>query len=353
MHQTVHEAFAEACDQRPDHPFIVVPAAPERPYLPRGETFSYRQVQQQVRALEDAYSAAGFGLGHRVALLLENRPAHFLHLLALNALGASIVPINPDYRADEIGYLLEHSGADLVVALEPRVPSLREIAAHSTKSPAVVPAESLPGPLPSARSRANAGRPDRSTEAALLYTSGTTARPKGCVLSNDYHFAVGETYLNYGGLATLRAGAERAYNPLPLFHMNAGIFSFMGMLLSGGCVIVPDRFHPSRFWSELAQTGATIVHYLGVIPPILLKRAPAPEDRAHRVRFGVGAGIEPELHDAFEHRFGFPLLELWGMTETGGGFMAATEPRETHTRAFGRPDRDMLARVIDEQGQEV
>ena len=66
------------------------------------------------------YRAAGYGHGHRVAMLLENRPEHFLHKLALNTLGASCVPINPDYRADEIAYLLEHAEVDLALVVADR-----------------------------------------------------------------------------------------------------------------------------------------------------------------------------------------------------------------------------------------
>ena len=350
---TVHEAFEASARRWPDQPMMMVPASPERDYLPDGLTLSYREAAERVAALRALYAQAGYGHGHRVAMLLENRPDHFLHFLALNALGASIVPINPDYRADEILYLLDHSEAELVVTIASRTRDLGEVARHAAKTPPVACVEPLPAQLPPARCAAMPGRPGRAAEAALLYTSGTTARPKGCMLSNDYHFAVGETYLNYGAMASIREARERTYNPLPLFHMNAGIFSFMGMMLSGNCVVMPDRFHPRTFWSELVETGTTIVHYLGVIPPILLKQPAHPDERRHGVRFAVGAGVEPQLHAAFEQRFGFPLLELWGMTETGGGFIAAEEPRHVDTRAFGRPTGDMLARVVDDQDREL
>lgn len=351
--QTVHDAFQASAARWPDQPMMIVPRAPARAYLPDGLTLSYREAAERVESLRALYSAAGYGLGHRVAMLLENRPDHFLHFLALNALGASIVPVNPDFRPDEVLYLLDHSEAQLVVSIASRVDGLRAVAGQAAHRPPVVSVEPLPAALPAPRSPAAAGTPGRDTEAALLYTSGTTARPKGCMLSNDYHFAVGETYLGYGDLARIREAQERTYNPLPLFHMNAGIFSFMGMMLSGNAVVMPDRFHPGSFWSELVETGATIFHYLGVIPPILLNQPPGPDERRHRIRFAVGAGVEPQLHQAFEERFGFPLLELWGMTETGGGFIAASEPRHIDTRAFGRPDRDVLARVVDDQDREV
>ena len=177
------------------------------------------------------------------------------------------------------------------------------------------------------------------------------------MIPNEYYDVVGRLYTEAGGLAALREGCERIYNPLPLYHMNAGVFSFMGAIRVGGCSILPDRFHPGSWWRELADSRATVAHYLGIIPAMLMKAPAAPEDRSHRLRFMIGAGVEPELHAPFEQRFGVPLIEVWGMTETGGGFVASHEPRMTDTRAMGRPlgrDRlDMEVRVVDRDGRDV
>jgi crotonobetaine/carnitine-CoA ligase len=78
-----------------------------------------------------------------------------------------------------------------------------------------------------------------------------------------------------------------------------------------------------------------------------------PEEKAHRLKAGLGAGVEPQLHEAFERRFGFPLVEVWGMTETGRIFSDCHEPRAIHTRAFGRPHGGFQARVVDDHDQEV
>jgi crotonobetaine/carnitine-CoA ligase len=90
-----------------------------------------------------------------------------------------------------------------------------------------------------------------------------------------------------------------------------------------------------------------------VVPPLLLNQPVVPDERQHRVKFGVGAGVEPELHEAFEKRFGFPLLEAWGMTETGRVTLVNREPRMIHTRAFGRPFGGLEAKVVDDDDREV
>ena len=86
---------------------------------------------------------------------------------------------------------------------------------------------------------------------------------------------------------------------------------------------------------------------------MLLNQPPGPADRDHKVRFGIGAGIEPQLHRVFEERFGFPMIEVWGMTETGRITGDCHEPRMIGTRAFGRPFAGLEARVVDDRDTDV
>ena len=152
---------------------------------------------------------------------------------------------------------------------------------------------------------------------------------------------------------TLEDGCERLLNPLPLHHANALAIGSMAMLSAAGCIVMADRFHPRSWWADVAASEATIIHYLGIMPPLLLGLPQAPEERAHAVRFGAGAGIDPRHHRAFEERFGFPLIEGWGMTEVAMPTWASVEPRRIETRAFGRPLSGCEVRVVDDDGREV
>ena len=353
MSRTVFEAFRTTAGGSPGNAFVCVPPAPGRAYHPAGVERTYGEVEARVRALRDRYAAAGYGHGHRVALLLENRPEFFDHYLALNALGCSIVPINPDYRHDEMLYQMDHSEADLAVVIASRVEDFARVARERAKPLPVVDADALAPTLPSPSAAAHPGRPGLGTECSLLYTSGTTGKPKGCVLTNFYYLNAGAWYRDLGGRLAIRPGRERFYNPLPLFHMNHQAVTATCAILTANCLVMPERFSPSRWWPEIATAGATIVHYLGVVPPLLLNQPPSPHDRAHAVRFGLGAGVEPGLHPLFEERFGFPLVEVWGMTETGRVFADCHEPRQTTTRAFGRPIGHFEARVVDDHDREV
>jgi acyl-CoA synthetase (AMP-forming)/AMP-acid ligase II len=299
---TVFSAFERTAAAHAEKPFLEV--------LPQRIRFTYGEALERITDVAARYRARGYGPGHRVALLLENRPDFLLQFLALNAIGASVVPLNPDYREAELRYVLEHSEAGLVVTKE------------------LLEREFEPPP---------ASKSCGAEECALLYTSGTTGKPKGCLLSDSYFLNLGQRYLDEGGLCAVREGEDRLITPLPLFHMNALAVSSTAMILTGGCVVQLDRFHPRTWWREVAESRATIVHYLGVMPAVLLTFPEDKYDRAHRVRFGYGANANPKDHAAFEERFGFPLIEAWAMTETGGGALiaASREPRHVGTRCIG------------------
>jgi crotonobetaine/carnitine-CoA ligase len=125
------------------------------------------------------------------------------------------------------------------------------------------------------------------------------------------------------------------------------------MVLTGNCQIQTDRFQPTRWWLEVRESKATIIHYLGVVIPMLLNQPASDADTNHQVRFGFGAGVEPQLHAVFEQRFGFPLLELWGMTEIVRALVDNMAPRQVGTRAFGRAVPGLEARVVDDADHPV
>lgn len=370
---TVYQAFRRIAAANPQRPFLqILPEVAARYGIAPVE-LSYGRALEAVEAIAARIGAAGYGHGHRAGLLLENRPSFFLTWLALNALGVSVVPINGELRAAELDYLVEHSGLCLAIVLPARVADIGAAAARTGCEVCVVAslddepdaglAPSGPGSAPrglSALTRAPSapplrGAPGVDTECGLLYTSGTTGRPKGCVLPNAYYLIAGEWYLAAGGLCAIRHGEDRLLTPLPMTHMNAMAYSTMAMVLSAGCVVPLDRFHPAGWWDAVRDSRATIVHYLGVMPAMLLGAPASPADRDHRVRFGFGAGVDRRHQAAFEARFGFPLLEAWAMTETGAGavVIANHEPRHVGQSCFGRAAPALELRLVDESGADV
>jgi acyl-CoA synthetase (AMP-forming)/AMP-acid ligase II len=348
-YQSPFDAFAAAAQKTPDAPFLIAPASAELGYAPQGFRIGYGAFNADVDRLRAEYAAAGYGRGARVALLLENRPAFFLHWLALNALGVSIVPINPDLRPDELSFQMDLSRADLLVATPDRIDLAKGAALGRAR---LIDSESR---VPSCQTDVTAQDGELNSECALLFTSGSTGKPKGCMLSNRYFLQVADWYLGQGGVAALHAGREVNLTPLPMFHMNALGCSAVGMMLTGGAVVPLDRFHASRWWRSVADSGATIVHCLGVIPAILLQLPASEADRRHAVRFAFAPGVDVRHRAIFEERYGIPIVDAWAMTETGGAAATTTarEPAGYGARCIGRPSADMEFRLVDDHNNDV
>src|SRR5437763_8354661 len=236
---TVFDAFLTTAEVAPGRPFLCAPPAPGRAYHPAGVEFTYAQTKERVLRLLECYHAAGYGHGHRVALLLDNRPEFFFHYLALNSLGCGIVPINPDYRHDETLYQMDHSEADLAVAIASRVADLDAVARERLKPLPSVTVTTMPARLPKPGPVPRAGGPSLDTECGLLYTSGTTGRPKGCGRTSLYYLNAGAWYRDLGGRVTFERGRDRILNPLPLFHMNCQAVTAAGALLTADGLTPP------------------------------------------------------------------------------------------------------------------
>ena len=353
-HKSVHAAFMDSCERFAQRPFLKIVSDTAQRYGIEAGEFTYAESAAQVQQLIQVYQQANLGHGHRVALLLENRPEMFFHWLALNHLGVSVVPLNPDWREEELQYVLGHAEVVLVVCLSQRVDEVRKTVAQHDLPCQVVDLDNLSLPAVS-DAPFTAESIGQRTECALLYTSGTTGRPKGCILSNEYFLWNGVWYAELGGYCELKPGEDVLVTPLPMYHMNAMSSSTMGMLMSGSCIVPLDRFHPSTWWQSVREADATIVHYLGVMPAILMSMPEQDKDRSHNIRFGFGAGAGAAHHEPFEQRFGFPLVEGWAMTETGvgGAIMAVSEPRYPGQACFGIPPDYLEIRIVGDDGQEV
>ncbi len=183
MPDTVYDAFQRTAQTWPARDMLCVMPSTAQKYGIEAGALSYRAAQEHVQRYAQAFKGAGYTSGMRVAVLLENRPDFFLVWLAMNSLGLSVVPINPDLRRAELEYLLSHSEPALVIAIASRHLDLRQaIDRLSFDLPLVKECCDLPPP----RDGASVAEPKsgQAQEAAVLYTSGTTGNPKGCMHSH-------------------------------------------------------------------------------------------------------------------------------------------------------------------------
>ena len=347
---TLWLAVADTAGARGALPCLGIPPRTHRDYDPEGLLWTYAEVAERVGRLIDRYAAAGFGHGHRVALVLENRPEFMLHFLALNALGCWVVPLNPEFRHDDLTYVLGHAEVDLIVALPQHMAAMRGAVAAIGRRVAIASVATFAEALDRVARPSRSTPPGRDSESVLMYTSGTTGMPKGCIISNEYFFFAAERYLALGGTARIEHGGERLYNPLPLFYANGLAIANPAMILSRNCMIFPDRFHPASWWSDLVATEATMIHYLGIIPPVLMARPQEPDEKKHKVRFGLGAGVDPALRIGFEKRFGMTLVEIYGMSEIGICSADVSAERDGKTRSIGKDMPGLEYQLVDDAG---
>lgn len=347
---TVAALFASARVRFADREFLHLPASTAALYDAEKTSYSYAAAGQEIDILVAAYLKAGVKPGMRIAVGLENRPEFFFHFLALNEIGAGIVPLNLQMQDNELLYLVRHSESAAVITLPDQCARFQAMEMDNPPQ-SISPEQLVAGdiqPLPApAETVPQANDADR--EAALLYTSGTTGVPKGCILSNDYFLEIGRFYTGQDGICQFDEGQERLITPLPVTHMNALACSFIAVIQTGGCLIQLDRFHPREWWDCVRETRATIMHYLGVMPAMLLNSEPSDSDNfSNQVKFGFGAGCDPRHHQKFEDRFGIPLLEAWAMTETGAGawIMASGEPRMVGQKCFGQQPETLDVKIV-------
>lgn len=328
----------------------------------KGQKISFQKVNNLSNMIANAFLAADIKKGDRVAVMLLNRPEFLYIWFGLNKIGASIVPLNTALTIYEVEYQLNHSESRIFVTDKEHRESLNKL---WDKCPLLQKIILLDSDLKPEKgelfSEFMENQPvnlkdveiKSDDEAAILYTSGTTGNPKGCIEDQFYYLNTGKIYVR----EHLITSADRILTPLPLFHMNAQTLSVMGALLTGAGLILVDRFHPSTWWKEIRENKATIFHYLGVIPSMLMSLPEKNDDYNPATLFGVGAGVAKNIHEKFEKRFNVQLLEVFGSTESGGGGIFLTgrrlKDRKVGTASFGPVLPEVEARIVDYEGNEV
>ncbi|GAM98276.1 fatty-acid-CoA ligase FadD7 [alpha proteobacterium U9-1i] len=292
-----------------------------------------------VTALTEFLRERGVRRGDVVGAMLPNRLELVLTMFAAWRLGAAFTPVNPALTVVEAGYQLRDCSAKLVVV------DAASAAILADEPVEKVDAASLPFETQSTPAPCEALDSDT---ALLIYTSGSTGRPKGVIL--DHANVAAMIRIMRKNLEFLPT--DRALLVLPLFHVNALLVSLLTPLAAGGSSVILEKFDRHTFWSAIVSHEAT---FFSAVPAIfiLLNQAPA-EDKPDlsRLRFVIcGAAPMPAAAiSAFESRYGTPLLEGYGLTEStvGATCNPLAGPRKAGTTGVALPEMEM--RILDDNG---
>jgi crotonobetaine/carnitine-CoA ligase len=312
----------------------------------RGREWSYADLAAITEGAAAEWARLGLEPGSRVAMLLPTGPDHVFAWLSVVRLGAIAAPIHPESTAVEAAAALALLESDAVVCdaaladrlslagdLLRRVPI--RIRAGTAPADALAPTGALEDLLASRGSLRGAPAPGPEDVAEILMTSGTTGKPKAAMQTHRTSVITGEAFAHWLGLGA----GDRLFTCLPLSHINARSYSTMGAIAAGASLALEERFSASQFWRWAVETAATEANAIGAMIHILLKQAPSPEERAHRLRVVYCAPALPaEAHVEFERRFGVRLVAGYGLTESTFGFIQPlSEDRSVET--MGKPRR--------------
>lgn len=301
----------------------------------------------------------GVNRGDTFHVHLANCPEFYDCWFGGALLGAVMVPTNPLSTADELAYILTQAECRVSVTTADLLPAV--VGARDGGAPVVHillarSEEAHTGTLQ--LSRELAGCEPRALDAAvgpahvagMLYTSGTTSRPKGVLVTNANYLHVGEVVAQH-----LRVRPDdRLFICLPLFHGNAQYYSTMGALVSGATVVLADRFSASAWAKQVARHHATIASLFAAPMRMLLAQPADPADAVNDLRVTLFAqNLSEEQAGEFERRFGAPLLQLYGMTETIAPPTMNPLYGERRHQSIGRPVLGANLRIVDGEGRDV
>ncbi|MGW4348100.1 long-chain-fatty-acid--CoA ligase [Streptomyces sp. NPDC004690] len=324
---------------------------PERPALRLGEhVITYAELDERSARAAALLRSDGIRPGDRVALMLPNVPEFVVLYYAALRAGAVVVPMNPLLKTREVEFHLADSGAVRLFEWHQAPGEGAQGAAaagvpHTAVEPAAF-AALLAGhePLPAVAD------PDGEDMAVLLYTSGTTGRPKGAVLTHAglrHNTEVNSIRIQRMTPEDVVVGC------LPLFHIFGQVCTMSAAVRSGACLVLIPRFDPQTVLDAVARERATVFEGVPTMYAALLQHPSDADVSTLRMCISGGASLPVEILHGFEERFGCPVLEGFGMSETSPVVTFNHPDRPRKAGSIGTPIQDVEVRLLDADGKDV
>jgi long-chain acyl-CoA synthetase len=317
----------------------------DRPALIFGERrWTYAELDRDVSALAAGFASLDLRRGERVALHLPNRPDFVQAYYA--ALKAGLVPLslNTSYKAAELEYIIGNAAAAMVVTADgidaslparARMPSVRQL----------LHAKDLDGLR--GRATLRAVDADRDETAAILYTSATTGRPKGVMLTHAN--IVSNAYATVHHLKMTEQ--DRGLCALPMFHCFGQNAIMNSLITAGGTLVLHERFVPDAFVAAVAAHGITILYAVPTMY-ILFLSMPKPDFRSVRLCFSAAATLPGDVETRWRATHGHWIQQGYGLTETSP-FASYNHEVAFRPGSVGTPIENIEMKIVDPEDREV
>lgn len=350
--RTLYSIFRSYAELHPDRLWLAYESATEQV-----SEWTYGKFLDQIHQTVNFLREFDIRNGDVIDIHLANHPAYPLLILAASCLGATVLPTSPSCTAEELHYFLEHSEAKLVVTHESHLPIV--IAATQKRTCAIVLVRDgfssheypcFESEIDRQSTTISDGEGGSDKVVQLLYTSGTTSRPKGVMLTNANFVYSAEVFRAATGLRS----DDRHLIALPLYHSAAQCHALWPSLIAGASVAIMSRFSASRFFEQAVKYGGTMAALFGAPLRMLLNQPSRSSDRTHRLRNVTFAqNLTSIQYEEWHRRFGAPLQQLWGMTEMAALPIMSPLMGDRRLHAMGRPVLGYESKIVDDFGNEV
>jgi crotonobetaine/carnitine-CoA ligase len=290
------------------------------------ESVSYAEMEERSTAAANGLAELGVGAGDTVCTLMRNRAEMLYTWFGAAKLGAIYAPINTAYLGEYLRHQMQTARTRVLVTEPDFAPEVARVAAgvdgfahllvrgdtDALSTPPGVTVHHTDSLLAHDDTKLHSSHQVSWTDPnAIIFTAGTTGPSKGVVMTQNYLVRSAEQ------MWQLRDGRESdvAYNPLPLFHLNAMILSVLGPMTSGATGALDLRFSVSRYWDRVRHFGGTQLSILGSMLVMLWNGEPVPDDAENPGRVMLCVPVPAGIHRQFEERFGLRLVVAYGLSE--------------------------------------
>ena len=316
-----------------------------------GRSLTFGELRDSCKAVGTMLAMRGVPRGGHVSLVLGNGIQTIRLLLGAMYGGYCVHPVNLLSQPDQMHYVIDHADARVVFAAPEWCGRVISLTADIARPIDVIEVDPDGASLPGEHMSSNADQlidPAADALALLMYTSGTTGKPKGVMLTHANLAENAKTISREHQLSSV----DRVAAVLPLYHINAFAVTMLAPLAHGGSLVMPPKFSAAGFWDLAIDHQCTWLNVVPTIVSYLLEGAVPERDRLARIRFcrSASAALPPAHHRAFEAKFGIGIIETMGLTETVAP--AFSNPIESELRkvgSIGRPS-GCEARIVDTNG---